>query len=269
MSIFFVKYFPRVLLVPSDIFILQVFALCAIGDACHSTELISLLVLHDTNLWCHSFYLFYYNVLHYDFITPDDITPSTGSTTTLPFFISPLTLRIFLYTTTIFFAHLVCYQKKNLVWRLLRRLLSFLITSLGPSPTQGELGYGEAALSKSSTKPKIVEDFDGCHIIDATMVMYLYLCLILYICVCVCIYIYIYHIYLYCYWLLTCYAIIGSRCFVDYPRYHQRYPGRCESQSPLACIPHPDTGGASAKRSCWRRCQKKNRGGKGEGGSGG
>lgn len=34
----------------------------------------------------------------------------------------------------------------------------------GPSPTSGELGIGEE--TKSSTKPKLVEDLDGVHAIS-------------------------------------------------------------------------------------------------------
>lgn len=33
----------------------------------------------------------------------------------------------------------------------------------GPAPTSGEMGFGEA--TKSSTKPKLVDDLEGCHVI--------------------------------------------------------------------------------------------------------
>jgi hypothetical protein len=41
------------------------------------------------------------------------------------------------------------------------------VVSFGPSPTCGELGYGEAV--KSSTKPKLVDTLEGCHALDVAM----------------------------------------------------------------------------------------------------
>lgn len=44
------------------------------------------------------------------------------------------------------------------------------LVSWGPSPTCGELAYGEAV--KSNTKPKLVEDMEGCHVISVSMGMF-------------------------------------------------------------------------------------------------
>ncbi len=41
------------------------------------------------------------------------------------------------------------------------------VVSFGPSPTSGELGYGEGA--KSSTKAKLVDDLEGCYALDVSM----------------------------------------------------------------------------------------------------
>lgn len=38
------------------------------------------------------------------------------------------------------------------------------LVTWGPSPTSGELGYGEA--TKSSTKAKLVDDLEGCHVLQ-------------------------------------------------------------------------------------------------------
>lgn len=42
-----------------------------------------------------------------------------------------------------------------------------MLVAFGPSPTSGELGFGEE--NKSSTKPKEVEDLFGCRVLDVAM----------------------------------------------------------------------------------------------------
>ncbi len=42
-----------------------------------------------------------------------------------------------------------------------------MLVSFGPSPTSGELGFGEA--TKSSTKPKEVDDLAGCRVLDVAL----------------------------------------------------------------------------------------------------